>query len=55
VDQSHHKRLQDHTHILYVGRTPIARLYGRTPVRYTECIPTCWCVCVTKTKIRVVG
>jgi hypothetical protein len=54
VDQGHHKRLQDHTHIHYAGHTPTARLYGRTPVCYAECIPTHRCVC-DKTKIRVVG
>jgi hypothetical protein len=55
VDQGHHKRLQDHTHIHYAGCTPTARLYGCTPVRYVEHIPTCRYVCVTKTKIREVG
>jgi hypothetical protein len=55
VDQGNHKRLQDHTHIHCAVRTPTARLYGHTPVRYAEHIPTRRCMCVTKTKIRVVG
>jgi hypothetical protein len=55
VDQSHHKRLQDHTHFQSAGRTPVARLHDRTP----------GCPCNTysytsnrvtgRTKIRVVG
>jgi hypothetical protein len=52
VEQGHHKRLQDHTHIQCAGRTPTARLYGRTPVRYAERIPTRRCVCVTKPKFE---
>jgi hypothetical protein len=31
VDQIHHKRLQDHTHIQCAGRTSVARLHDRTP------------------------
>jgi hypothetical protein len=30
VDQSHHKRLQDHTHFQSAGHTPVARLHVRT-------------------------
>jgi hypothetical protein len=44
VDQRHHKRLQDHTHIQYVGRTSTARLYDRTPICYAERTPTRWCM-----------
>jgi hypothetical protein len=33
VDQIHHKRLQDHTHSQSAGRTSVARLHDRTPVR----------------------
>jgi hypothetical protein len=55
MDQGHHKRLQDHTHIQCAGRTSTARLYDRTPVCYAERTPTRRCVCATKTKIRVVG
>jgi hypothetical protein len=55
VDQGHHKRMQDHTHIHYAGRMPTSRLYGYTVVHYAEHIPTRRCVCITKTKIRVVG
>jgi hypothetical protein len=50
VDQRHHKRLQDHTHIQCAERTSIAWLYDRTPVCYAECTPTHRCVCTwTKT------
>jgi hypothetical protein len=55
MDQGHHKRLQDRTHIQYAGRTSTARLYNRTPVCYAEHTPTRWCVCTTKTKIQGVG
>jgi hypothetical protein len=36
VDQSHHKRLQDHTHIQCAGRMSVARLHDHTPVRLCE-------------------
>jgi hypothetical protein len=36
VDQIHHKRLQDHTHIQCAGRTSLARLHDRTPVHLCE-------------------
>jgi hypothetical protein len=54
-DQGHHKRMQDHTYIQCAGRTSTVRLYDRTPICYAEHTPTRWCVCATKTKIRVVG
>jgi hypothetical protein len=44
VDQRHHKRLQDHMHIQYAGRTSTARQYNRTLVCYAERTPTRWCV-----------
>jgi hypothetical protein len=44
VDQRHHKRLQDHTHIQYAGRTSTVRLYDRTPVCYLERTPTHRCM-----------
>jgi hypothetical protein len=40
VDQIHHKRLQDHTHIQYAGRTSVARLHDRTPGCPATRIPT---------------
>jgi hypothetical protein len=40
VDQIHHKRLQDHTHIQCVGHTPVERLHGRTPGCPVTRIPT---------------
>jgi hypothetical protein len=55
VDQGHHKRLQDRTHIQCAGHTSTAWLYDCTPICYAECTPTCWCMCATKTIIRVVG
>jgi hypothetical protein len=45
VDQRHHKRLQDYTHIQCARRTSIARLYDRTPVCDVEHTPTRRCVC----------
>jgi hypothetical protein len=45
VDQCHHKRLQDHTHIKCAGRMPVAQLHDRTPVCYAERTPARWCVC----------
>jgi hypothetical protein len=49
MDQGHHKRLQDRTHIQCAGRTSVARLHDPTPVCYAEHTPTRRCVCVTKT------
>jgi hypothetical protein len=40
VDQIHHKRLQDHTHIQCAGRTSIVRLHDRTPGCPATRIPT---------------
>jgi hypothetical protein len=40
VDQIHHKRLQDHTHIQYAGHTSIVRLHDRTPGCPATRIPT---------------
>jgi hypothetical protein len=40
VDQIHHKRLQDHTHIQYAGRTSVARLHDRTPSCPATRLPT---------------
>jgi hypothetical protein len=48
VDQGHHNRLQDHTHIQYAGHTSTARLYDRNPICYAERIPARWCVCATR-------
>jgi hypothetical protein len=39
VDQIHHKRLQDHTHIQCAGRTSVARLHDRTPVALQHVFP----------------
>jgi hypothetical protein len=36
---------KDHTHIKCAGRTSVARLHDRTPVRYAERTPARWCVC----------
>jgi hypothetical protein len=44
VDQRHHKRLQDHTHIQCAGRTSTMRLYDHTPICYAERTPTRRCV-----------
>jgi hypothetical protein len=40
VDQIHHKRLQDHTHIQCAGRTSVERLHDRTPGCPATRIPT---------------
>jgi hypothetical protein len=40
MEQSHHKRLQDHTHIQGAGHTSVARLHDRIPVCSAERIPT---------------
>jgi hypothetical protein len=40
VDEIHHKRLQDHTHIQCAGRTSIAQLHDRTPGCPATRIPT---------------
>jgi hypothetical protein len=40
VDQIHQKRLQDHMHIQYAGRTSIERLHDRTPGCPATRIPT---------------
>jgi hypothetical protein len=42
VDQIHHKRPLDHTHIQYVGRTSVVRLHDRTPGCPATHIPTRW-------------
>jgi hypothetical protein len=40
VDQIHHKRLQDHTHIQCAGRTSVVRLHDHTPGCPATRIPT---------------
>jgi hypothetical protein len=54
VEQSHHKRLLDHTHIQCAGHTSVARLHDRIPVCFAECTPTVG-ACKHKNKSRVVG
>jgi hypothetical protein len=44
VEQCHHKRLQDHTHIQCAGHTSTARLYDRIPVCSVERTLTRRCV-----------
>jgi hypothetical protein len=44
VEQCHHKRLQDHTHIQCAGHTSTARLYDRIPICSAEHTPTRRCV-----------
>jgi hypothetical protein len=44
VEQCHHKRLQDHTHIQCAGYMYTVRLYDRIPVCSAERTPTCRCV-----------
>jgi hypothetical protein len=55
MDQGHHKRLWDHTHIQYAGRTSVARLHDRTPVRCAERTPARQCMCATETNISSGG
>jgi hypothetical protein len=50
VEQCHHKRLQDHTHIQGAGHTSVARLHDRIPVCSAERTPT---VGVCKHKLKV--
>jgi hypothetical protein len=40
VEQSHHKRLLDYTHIQCAGHTSVARLHDRIPICSAERIPT---------------
>jgi hypothetical protein len=50
VEQSHHKRLQDHTHIQCTGNMSVARLHEHIPVYSAERTPT---VGACKHKIKV--
>jgi hypothetical protein len=50
MEQSHHKRLLDRTHIQCAGHTSVARLHDRIPVYFTERTPT---VDACKHKIKV--
>jgi hypothetical protein len=51
VEQSHHKRLQDHTHIQGAGHTSVARLHDHIPICSAERIPTVG-ACKHKIKIK---
>jgi hypothetical protein len=44
VEQYHHKRLQDHTHIQCAGHMSTARLYDHIPICSAERTPTRRCV-----------
>jgi hypothetical protein len=39
MDQIHHKRLQNHTHLQCAGRTSVERLHDRTPIALQHVFP----------------